>query len=58
MISARSSNEYLSRDEFYIALKLVAYEQNGIRGDENALELNIDVGNPRFDDDILKKPQV
>lgn len=24
-IAARTSNEYLSRDEFYIALRLVAY---------------------------------
>lgn len=50
MISARSSNQYLNRDEFYIALRLVAYEQNGIRGDENAIELNIEVGHPRFGD--------
>jgi epidermal growth factor receptor substrate 15 len=29
-IAARTSNEYLTRDEFYIALRLIAYAQNGL----------------------------
>ena len=29
-LSARSSIEHLTRDEFYVALRLIAYCQNGI----------------------------
>ena len=36
-ISARTSNEYLTRDEFYIALRLIAYEQNGIPATEESI---------------------
>lgn len=28
--AARTSNEYLLRDEFYLAVRLIAYAQNGI----------------------------
>ena len=29
-IAARTSNEFLTKDEFYVALRLIAYEQNGL----------------------------
>ena len=32
--SARSSNDYLTKDEFYIALRLIAYAQNNMAFDE------------------------
>ena len=49
-ISARTSNDYLLKDEFYVALRLVAYLQNGIAANESSIRLNIKVANPRFDD--------
>ena len=47
-MSAKSSNEFLTKDEFYIALRLIAYMQNGIRADEHSIELNIEVELPKF----------
>ena len=49
-IAARTSNDYLTKDEFYVALRLVAYLQNGIPANESSLRLNSKVANPRFDD--------
>ena len=49
-IAARTSNDYLLKEEFYIALRLVAYLQNGIPANESSLRLNVKVPNPRFDD--------
>ena len=37
-IAARTSNEHLTRDEFYIALRLIAYEQNGVPATEEAIQ--------------------
>jgi epidermal growth factor receptor substrate 15 len=48
MIAAKTSNEYLTKDEFYVALRLIAYEQNGIAADENSINNNVDVALPRF----------
>ena len=45
-ISAQTSQEFLTRDEFYVALRLIAYMQNGIRADEHSIELNIEVDLP------------
>ena len=45
-IAARSSNEYLTRDEFYIALRLIAYAQNGLPSNEDAILQNVAVGLP------------
>ena len=45
-IAARSSNEYLTRDEFYIALRLIAYAQNGLPANEDAILQNVAVGLP------------
>ena len=49
-IAARTSNDYLTKDEFYVALRLVAYLQNGIPANESSLRLNLKAANPRFDD--------
>jgi len=46
IIAAKTSNEYLTRDEFYLALRLIAYAQNNIKADENSVMLEIDVGLP------------
>jgi epidermal growth factor receptor substrate 15 len=46
IIAAKTSNEYLTRDEFYLALRLIAYAQNNINADENSVMLEIDVGLP------------
>jgi epidermal growth factor receptor substrate 15 len=32
--AAASSNEYLTKEEFYIALRLIAYAQNNMKCDE------------------------
>lgn len=49
LTAARTSSDYLTRDEFYIALRLIAYTQNGMAADENAIELNLEVDLPRLD---------
>ena len=49
LTSARTSNEFLTRDEFYVALRLIAYAQNGIQPNEDSLKFNIDVALPRFE---------
>lgn len=57
LMAARTSNQHLTREEFYIALRLIAYEQNGMAADENAIELNLEVDLPRFDGGgIIPKP--
>ena len=37
VICARSSPAALTKEEFFTALRLIAYEQNGIPADENSL---------------------
>ena len=36
-IAAHTSNEFLTKDEFYIALRIIAYMQNGMRADAEAI---------------------
>ena len=49
-IAARTSNEFLVREEFYVALRLVAYMQNNIPANENNININTAAPLPRFDD--------
>ena len=49
LIAARTTPEYLTRDEFYVALRLIAYAQHGIKPNEESLSFNIEVDLPRFD---------
>ena len=49
-IAARTSNEFLVREEFYVALRLVAYMQNQIPANENSINLNTAAPLPKFDD--------
>ena len=56
MISARTSNEYLTRDEFYVALRLIAYAQNGIQPNEDSIKFNIEVDLPKFEAAPLALP--
>lgn len=51
-VAARTSGEYLTKDEFYIALRLIAYAQNNMKCDEQAIMLDIKVGLPNFDEGI------
>lgn len=53
--SARTSKEFLTRDEFYCALRMISYVQNGIETSEESLKFEIDVSLPKFDD--LPQPQ-
>ena len=48
-IAARSSPDYLTRDEFYIALRLIAYAQNGIQPNEESIKFDIPVDFPKLD---------
>lgn len=48
-VSARTSNAHLTKEEFYVALRLIAYVQNNIRADETSINLNIEVALPLFD---------
>jgi len=47
-VAARTSNDYLTKDEFYIALRLIAYAQNNMRSDEDAIMFDLQVGLPNF----------
>lgn len=46
---ASSSMTHLTRDEFYIALRLIAYAQNNIEVSLKSIRLDIEVGLPNFD---------
>lgn len=39
--AAKTSNEYLTKDEFYVALRLIAYAQNNMRSDEDAIVFDL-----------------
>ena len=47
-MAARTSSDNLSRDEFYVALRLIAYLQNGKEANEQAIILNVPVALPDF----------
>lgn len=47
-ISARTNKSFLNRDEFYIALRLIAYAQNGVPVSETSIRQNVEVELPRF----------
>ena len=49
-IAAQTSNSFLLKEEFYIAMRLVAYIQNDIPANENSIRMNIAAPLPRFDD--------
>ena len=49
--SARTSKEFLTRDEFYCAIRMIAYMQNGIEVSEESLAFELDVPYPSFDDE-------
>ena len=48
-VAARTSNEYMIKDEFYVALRLIAYLQNDIPANEGSIKLNLEAPLPRFD---------
>lgn len=52
---ARSNVESLSREEFYVALRLIAYAQNGIPPTEDSIMQNIEAPFPQFRDDSRKQ---
>ena len=47
--SAKTASAYLTADEFNVALRLIAYEQNGMRADENSIQMNLEVQLPKFE---------
>ena len=51
LVAARSAPDHLTKKEFYIALRLIAYAQNGIQATEENVKKNIEVGFPKFDAD-------
>jgi len=55
-VAARTSNNYLVREEFYVALRLVAYMQNDMPATENSITMNIVPPLPRFDDNKSVTP--
>ena len=46
---ASSSMTHLTRDEFYVALRLIAYSQNKIEANLMSINLDIEVGLPTFE---------
>ncbi|CDW75676.1 eh domain containing protein [Stylonychia lemnae] len=58
LISARTSPAFLTRDEFYVALRLIAYAQHGIQPSEESLKFNIDVDLPKFEPAPLALPPI
>jgi hypothetical protein len=49
MIAARTSPEYLEKEEFYVACRLIAYAQHGLKATEDSIRLDISVDLPKFD---------
>jgi hypothetical protein len=41
----------LTRDEFYVALRLIAYQQNNIKVEEESIRLDLEAPLPTFDAD-------
>ena len=39
----------INKEEFYCALRLIAYAQNGIQVCEDSIKFNIDVALPKFE---------
>jgi hypothetical protein len=54
--SARTSKEFLTRDEFYCALRMIAFIQNGIEISEESLKFEMDIPWPKFDDSPIQQP--
>ena len=48
LIVSRTSVSHLSKDEFYLALRLIAYAQNNIAVEEASLRANLEVALPSF----------
>ena len=48
-LSARTANDHLNTEEFYIAMRLIAYLQNGMRCDEEYIVMNMNVALPTFE---------
>jgi len=55
-VAARTSNHFLVKDEFYVALRLVAYLQNSMAATEQAIQLNVEAPLPRFNDYVPATP--
>ena len=49
LLAARTSNEYLTKEEFYVALRLIAYQQHNLPADESSITANLEVGLPMLD---------
>lgn len=47
-IAARTTLSHVTREEFYLALRLIAYHQNGIEANEGSLKLNLEAPLPKF----------
>jgi Cytoskeletal-regulatory complex EF hand len=56
LLAAKTSPEYLLRDEFYLALRLIAYAQNNIQPTEDSIRFNLEVALPKFDPVPLALP--
>ena len=55
---ASSDNKVLNREEFYVALRLVAYGQNGIEVSPESIMKNLKVPLPKMQSQITKAPEV
>ena len=49
-IAARTSNNFMVREEFYTAMRLVALMQNDLPATEGSIQMNLAAPLPRFDD--------
>jgi hypothetical protein len=50
LIAAQTSPEAVNKEEFYVALRLIAYTQNGIAANAESIAFEIQVGLPKFED--------
>lgn len=48
MMASFTSQAFLIKEEFYVALRLIAYAQNNIECSEKSVKINIDVALPTF----------
>ena len=46
LIAARTNASYLLKEDFYLALRLIAYTQNGIEATEKSLQMDLEVALP------------
>ena len=56
-MSARTANDFITKEEFFVSLRLIAYAQNNMRCEEESILIDLEVGLPRFEGMPSLEPQ-